>query len=700
MGDFLEKKEQKIYKEWGSKNGLVNIKISKRNIIRAAFVLLPAIIIFIIAPYLVTRSYVVTAGSLEPIRALMFIIMPLFAASAQFFEFNFSQKVKRRIASITLVVMPLYCTVLVELINHSKIWSEGDIGKILANYIVYFMITAFIYSLSRRAYLSTVIIGSFAFLYGTGNYFVTAFRGVPILPWDVKSIGTAMGMSGNYEYVITDFMAFFMILNIIIFSWLSIMRPSYKEDSQKRKVIERTFSAVVVAVIFVLVIPFNGLKNLGVFVWPWEQKTSTSITGCAAGFIENIQFMMIDIPEGYSVGAVKRAEKQIEEMEDPAKLGNPEKQPHIIAVMCESMTDVLSTNPDLILSEDNMPFIHSLQENNENVISGFGYASVFAGNTCNSEYEFLTGNSMSVLPTGSIPYQQYIRSPKNSLVNVLKDYGYQTVAIHPADAKNWHRDEVYDFLGFDEFVDDVGFKSKVKWERGFHSDETCYDEVILRYKERDKDKPFFSFVITIANHAGYTTQDYENTIEIASGSVDNTTANQYLTATKASDDGFKKLIKYYEKEKEPVVIVFFGDHWPYTGSDEQMAELLGFDEYPTDNKEEFIRRQQVPYLIWANYPLSQPEVQDISLNYLSGLLMRSAGLELTPYMKYLQQLSESLPVVTDLITMDSLGNIYWPDEKTPYGDLLNEYGVLQYNNVFESGKSRIDSIFNIANEEE
>lgn len=693
MGDFLEKKEQ--FKEWKSKNGRISININKKNIIRAAFCFLPVMILFIIAPYLITRSYVVNPQALEPIRSVVFIIMALAAVGFQFVEFSISQKVRKIIFTILLIVMPLYCVVLVEAINHSKIWNEGDIRKIIANYIVYLMISAFIYLLSRRSFFTSVFIASFAFLYGAGNYFVTAFRGVPILPWDVKSLGTAMQMSGNYEYVITDFMAFFFLLNIALFSLFSKMRPDYTKDSKKRKVAERTFAAVAVAAIFMLIIPFNGMKSLGVFVWPWEQKTSTSITGCAAGFIENIQFMMVDIPEGYSIGATKLIEKQIQETEEPKALGNPEKKPHIIAVMCESMTDVMSTNPDLKLSKDNMPFIHSLQKNDENVISGFGYASVFAGNTCNSEYEFLTGNSMSVLPSGSIPYQQYIRAPKNSLVGVLEDYGYQTVAIHPAEATNWHRDEVYDFLGFDEFIDDVSFKSPTKWERGFVSDETCYDELILRYEERDKEKPFFSFVITIANHAGYTTQNYKNKIKIASGSEDNSTADQYLTATKASDDAFKKLIKYYEKEEEPVVILFFGDHWPYTGSDEQMAELLGYDEYPTDDKDEFIRRQQVPYLIWANYPISQPEVQDVSLNYLSGLLMRSAGLELTPYMKYLQQLSLSLPAITDVLSIDSLGNVYWPDEKTPYGDLLNDYKILQYNNVFESGKNRVDSIFNI-----
>ena len=43
----------------------------------------------------------------------------------------------------------------------------------------------------------------------------------------------------------------------------------------------------------------------------------------------------------------------------------------------------------------------------DNAIRGKAYASVFGAGTSASEFEFLTGNSMAFLPSGSIPYQQY-----------------------------------------------------------------------------------------------------------------------------------------------------------------------------------------------------------------------------------------------------------------------------------------------------
>ena len=55
-----------------------------------------------------------------------------------------------------------------------------------------------------------------------------------------------------------------------------------------------------------------------------------------------------------------------------------------------------------------MPYIRSLLDGAPNTISGHLYVSVLGGNTANSEFEYLTGDSMAFLPSGSIPYQQYL----------------------------------------------------------------------------------------------------------------------------------------------------------------------------------------------------------------------------------------------------------------------------------------------------
>ncbi len=70
---------------------------------------------------------------------------------------------------------------------------------------------------------------------------------------------------------------------------------------------------------------------------------------------------------------------------------------------------------------------------------GHAYTSVFGAGTSASEFEFLTGNSMAFLPSGSIPYQQSVLGPAASLASILKAEGYSTLAFHPGERASWQR---------------------------------------------------------------------------------------------------------------------------------------------------------------------------------------------------------------------------------------------------------------------
>ena len=81
--------------------------------------------------------------------------------------------------------------------------------------------------------------------------------------------------------------------------------------------------------------------------------------------------------------------------------------------------------------------------------------SVFGGGTSNSEYEFLTGNSVSALPLNGNAYTQFVKHKVPSLASQLKQQGYDTLAFHPYKAHGWNRDTVYPLIGFDNFLDET-----------------------------------------------------------------------------------------------------------------------------------------------------------------------------------------------------------------------------------------------------
>ena len=76
---------------------------------------------------------------------------------------------------------------------------------------------------------------------------------------------------------------------------------------------------------------------------------------------------------------------------------------------------------------------------------------VFGSMTSNSEFEFLTGDSVAMLPSNSIAYQFNVKPDARTMVSTMKDQGYRTVAMHPYPGENWNRNTCYANMGFDEF---------------------------------------------------------------------------------------------------------------------------------------------------------------------------------------------------------------------------------------------------------
>lgn len=75
--------------------------------------------------------------------------------------------------------------------------------------------------------------------------------------------------------------------------------------------------------------------------------------------------------------------------------------------------------------------------------------------------------------------------------------------------------------------------------------------------------PFYLFNVTMQNHSGYD-QDFDNLdmpISIEE-KCDDPELKRYLNLIHHSDTALKSLIEHFSKQKDPTVIVFFGDHEP------------------------------------------------------------------------------------------------------------------------------------------
>jgi phosphoglycerol transferase MdoB-like AlkP superfamily enzyme len=333
--------------------------------------------------------------------------------------------------------------------------------------------------------------------------------------------------------------------------------------------------------------------------------------------------------------------------------------------MDEAFSD-LAVLGDVGADTDYMPFLHSLWQGAPNTITGYAQTSVCGGNTADSEFEFLTGDTMAFLPTGSIPYQQYIKEETPSLASYLASLGYATYAQHPYQAAGWDRERVYPLLGFENlsFLPDY---TNASYVRKYVSDASDMQYLIDTFEQKEPGKPAFIFNVTMQNHGGYT-DSYPTLESGVSTSHDSPVLSQYLSLMKLTDQALEDLIDYFSQVDEKTVIVFFGDHQP---SSTVARVITG----TTDSED--VARYQVPYLVWANYEIEGQTDRDTSLNYLAAQVLTAAGVPTNAYQNFLLELSETYPVFSAAGQVTASG-------QDADDDALLTYQKLQYYNLFET----------------
>lgn len=360
--------------------------------------------------------------------------------------------------------------------------------------------------------------------------------------------------------------------------------------------------------------------------------------------------------------------------------------PNLIVIMNESFADYTSIGKGLDLSEDCMPFIHSLTEN---TIKGTAYVSIFGGNTPNSEYEFLTGNTMGFLPASSVGFNLFVRGNLPSIASELKSQDYETLAMHPYRGTNYRRNLVYPQIGFDTFYTRDDF-TQAKYIRSYISDDTLAQRIITEFNKHEEstDMPLFSYNVTIQNHGGYfasNTRNLDLDITVENPEVDQTKTTLYVNLIRESDQMLQNLVNYFEDKEAPTVIVMFGDHQANLGDDTYEYLVGNEDEI---SREERMEKYKVPFVIWANYDIPEETIERTSLNYLYSILADRLDFPMTGYQKYLLALSEKIPALCAQGYWGDDGNYYeLEDESSPYYDLINEYNILEYNDIF-GGKDR------------
>lgn len=600
---------------------------------------------------------------------------------------DFFKKVDKQIYKKTfiLIFIPILIYLYSQLFCNGKLFFEPE--RMLLNFLFIYFIIGFFYCIIGKIKISLYLSMILTFILGVINHFITAFRGTPLVPWDIFSLNVALTVLPTFKFSLTKK----AVLGIILFIVGMLVLNKTKFDSFKNGKFKISYRAIALIGIVTFTICFY-LTNLVTYFKldeNWDPKEEYHNNGLVASLFKQSRNLIISKPDDYDIESLKKLASTIE-----VPIVSHEENfetPNVIAIMNESFAD-LTVVGDFETNLDYLPYFNSLKEN---TIKGNLHVSIFGATTPNSEWEFLTSNSMAFVPKRTVPYQQYVLKKSYSLASILKEQGYTTSAIHCYYPQGYNRNIAYPRLGFDSFTSMLTMKD-LEYIREYPSDLCTYKNIIDIYENKPENQKMFNFTLTMQNHGSYTDESFTNTVIAEDGQYPK--LNQYLSLIKIADESLKYLLDYFSNEEEPTIIVLFGDHQPYV-EDEFYNSLLAENYDDITSKEATENKYITPYIIWANYDIDEEKytnVDNISANYLASLVLDVANIQKTPYLQFLDNLRNEIPIITGNGYMDKNGTYHEFSEQNEYTQLIDDYHYLQFNNMFDSS-DKLTSLFETPN---
>ena len=267
---------------------------------------------------------------------------------------------------------------------------------------------------------------------------------------------------------------------------------------------------------------------------------------------------------------------------------------------------------------------------------------------CSSDLAFVAGYSD----------HEDFRAPAGSYAWYLRSQGYQTFGSHPGYAWFYNRQNVNEYLGFQDyrFLENYYGDYMDAVAAVCNSDSFLFGAELDYLEERIKEGPCFSFSVTYQNHGPYESDrargavfltPEETGLSLESCAILNNYFDGILRTIQAVEEAVQRL----EEMEEPVVLVLFGDHKPWSGNGNSVYQELGLD-FDLSTLEGFYDYYSTPYLIWANPAAKEVlgreflgDGGDFSPCFLMAEVFDQCGWEGPGFMKLSREMREATPLV-------------------------------------------------------
>ena len=581
------------------------------------------------------------------------------------------------------------------------------IGAYLLAWLLLFLVWMLLDWIFRFPPLSTLGMAVLGCAPCAVNFYTLQLRGEPFLPWDLMQVSEAAGVASAAGIKIqTSMIVTIVVVLVLMVGSFFLYRGRHKQRWLPRLAGSAATAAAICLLVFGVYLQPAVTQVLGITPDAWMQDRYYRYYGVVTGFMTNLTNLEIDKPEGYSEETVDDLLDKVDESRNfstgplystsysaTTPKDEQEKQPTIIYVMDESYWDVSELEQyGIEFDTDVSANLHALQQTSA---YGRAYSPSFGGGTCDVEFEALTGYSVSYLPNGSKPYQQHVTQPLFSLPNYLKTQGYQTAAVHCFWARYWSRDTAYPNLGLDDFIslEKMHGVQKVRrhyWTTGLVTDDSMADQIIGQYEtmKAQSDAPVFLHAVTMQNHTNYNKDNYPDdqrvkVTEAPAGLKASTVGalEDFATGIRDADAMLGRLTDYFSQVDEPVILVFWGDHYNPIDSNYDIYTRSGYASGSSADP----RLHQTTLLMWSNYSDRAVDLGTIAAYDISPVMMELFGLRQPAYFQFLgRQLRAAYRANTRGTILEKDGTA--SNELTPLQQKWSdEHWLLQYDLMFGKG---------------
>ncbi|HEX2955967.1 MAG TPA: sulfatase-like hydrolase/transferase [Chitinispirillaceae bacterium] len=539
-------------------------------------------------------------------------------------------------------------------------WYEHFRGAYYCNLYIIGSLFILFYLLFNSTYRAGIGVIGFSVVFGIIDSQKMCILNQPFLPGDLLFMRQALMIAKLYVFPVLGAV---ILLALALFLLLRVKKHVYHFPLPP---LVRIVVSIVVLISAGLVVKnynnvINSLnKQYSLNNEFWNQLGNYHKNGVMYTFMMNITSLSIEKPRSYNKENVESIFNNLPEVKNrPAPV---QQLPDVIVVLSESFWDITQISP-VKIKRDPLKNFHAIGKKYKKTKL---LSPSFGGNTCNAEFEVLTGMSHSYFPPGVIAYNQSITHPVPSIVRVFKENGYRTTGIHTFKQWFWNRTNVYRHFGFDSFISQENMTNP-KYKGFYISDQELASQVISTASVNGQ--PDFIFAISMQNHGPYDLKRYD-TLDCPLStqlSVDaDRELNNYVQGLIDADRSLKMIARYIDTTRTPTLLLFFGDHLPGFS---RLYDETGFKEKTLTD----VLWSHTTSSVWyANYPLKALPDSMISMSFLPLFITQLAGVKTPAYYQFLEELRQTQPLFSLSGNEMATANV----DTSTIRDTLSEYSRL------------------------